>query len=293
VTTLEHCHILPPNSRLSAIINISPADKQGQQKMCMSGSTAVSDPLLKYRCPECAEPFQKWSTCLEHLKATGHANPGYKQGLQQRCMSGSVHVKDNGHANSGNKQNKKTKQCPECAKVFNKWSTCLEHLRATGHANSGNNGCWMRGSRVGDSGGLCGVFGVVDFIGDVKRRRRGPWSSSYVHFHVVSSNIPEKCGKKKGEKKGCMLEVVREVQERRAAAAATREEMASRRLEGLSASPNNEMGLVEVLEPHHRAYVTAFLVDIHESGQQNLVRTVRSARSLSVPPSPPWCPQAS
>jgi hypothetical protein len=236
----------------------------------MSGSTAVSDPLLKYRCPECAEPFQKWSTCLQHLNATGHANPGYKQGLQQRCMTGSVHVKDNGHATSGNKQ------CPDCAELFNERSTCLEHLRATGHANSGNNGCWMRGSRVGDSGGLCGVFGVVDFI---KRRRRGPWSSSYVHFHVVSSNIPEKCGKKKGEKKGRMLEVVKEVQQRRAAAAATsREEMASQMLEGLS-SPNNEMGLVEVLEPHHRAYVTAFLVDIHESGQQNLVR--------SVPPSPP------
>jgi hypothetical protein len=31
--------------------------------------------LLKYRCPdpECAEPFVKWTQCLEHLKATGHA----------------------------------------------------------------------------------------------------------------------------------------------------------------------------------------------------------------------------
>jgi len=62
---------------------------------------AKQAPLLKYRCPECAEPFQKWSTCLEHLNATGHANPCHKKGLQQRCMSGSVHVKDNGHPNSG------------------------------------------------------------------------------------------------------------------------------------------------------------------------------------------------
>jgi hypothetical protein len=254
----------------------------------MSGSTAVTVLLPKYRCPECAEPFQNWSACLEHLNATGHANPCNKKGLQQRCMSGWVCVKENGHTNSGDKQ------CPECAELFKKWSTCLEHLRATGHANSGNNGCWMRGSRVEDSGGLCGV-GVLDFIGNVKRRRRGPWSSSYVHFHVVSSNIPEKCGKKKGEKNGCMLEVVKEIQER-APSSTSREEMAlkpSWMLEGLIASPINEMGLVEVLEPHHRAYVTAFLVDIHESGKQNLVRSVRSARSLSEPPSPAWCPQAS
>ena len=32
------------------------------------------------------------------------------------------------------------------------------------------------------------------------------------------------------------------------------------------------MGLVEVLEPHGRAYFTAFLVDIHKSGKQKLVR---------------------
>ena len=48
--------------------------------------------VLKYRCPECDEPFQKWTTCLEHLKTTGHANPGNKQGLQQRCRSGSTAV---------------------------------------------------------------------------------------------------------------------------------------------------------------------------------------------------------
>jgi hypothetical protein len=39
-------------------------------------------------------------------------------------------------------------------------------------------------------------------------------------------------------------------------------------------STNTSMGLVEILEPHDRAYFTAFLVDIHESGQKNLVRSV-------------------
>lgn len=39
------------------------------------------------------------------------------------------------------------------------------------------------------------------------------------------------------------------------------------------------MGLVEILEPHDRAYFTAFLVDINENGKKNLVRSVHpSAR---------------
>jgi len=35
---------------------------------------------------------------------------------------------------------------------------------------------------------------------------------------------------------------------------------------------NFSMGLVEILEPHDRAYFTAFLVDINANGKQNLVR---------------------
>ena len=55
--------------------------------------------------------------------------------------------------------------------------------------------------------------------------------------------------------------------------------MASQMFEGLSGRPDHKMGLVEILEPHDRAYFTAFLVDIHESGKQNLVSSVRSSDS--------------
>ena len=34
------------------------------------------------------------------------------------------------------------------------------------------------------------------------------------------------------------------------------------------------MGLVEILEPHDRAYFTASLIDIDETGKRNLVRWV-------------------
>jgi hypothetical protein len=57
------------------------------------------------------------------------------------------------------------------------------------------------------------------------------------------------------------------------------------------------MGLVEVLEPHGRAYFTAFLIDIHKSGKQKLVRYenetettwVDAARVRARPP--PMTPQ--
>ena len=41
---------------------------------------------------------------------------------------------------------------------------------------------------------------------------------------------------------------------------------------GERVSEETPMGLVEVLEPHGRAYFTAFLIDIHKSGKQKLVR---------------------
>ena len=37
----------------------------------------------------------------------------------------------------------------------------------------------------------------------------------------------------------------------------------------------NEMGAVEVLEPHDRAYFTAYIIDIQEGGKKTLVRSVR------------------
>ena len=41
---------------------------------------------------------------------------------------------------------------------------------------------------------------------------------------------------------------------------------------GERVSEETPMGLVEVLEPHGRAYFTVFLVDIHKSGKRTLVR---------------------
>ena len=41
---------------------------------------------------------------------------------------------------------------------------------------------------------------------------------------------------------------------------------------GERVSAETPMGLVEVLEPHGRVYFTAFLIDIHKSGKQKLVR---------------------
>ena len=49
----------------------------------------------------------------------------------------------------------------------------------------------MRGSREGDSGGLCALFGGMDDIGDGKRRHHRLWSSRCVRFHVASSNSPK------------------------------------------------------------------------------------------------------
>ena len=36
----------------------------------------------------------------------------------------------------------------------------------------------------------------------------------------------------------------------------------------------SEMGAVEVLEPHDRAYFTAYIIDIQEGGKKTLVRSV-------------------
>jgi hypothetical protein len=49
----------------------------------------------------------------------------------------------------------------------------------------------MRGSRVGDSGGLCAFLGGVDDIGDGKRRHHRLWSSKCVRFVVATSNSPK------------------------------------------------------------------------------------------------------
>ena len=45
------------------------------------------------------------------------------------------------------------------------------------------------------------------------------------------------------------------------------------------------MGLVEILEPHDRAYFTACLLDIDETGKNNLVRWVALRRRHLVLPS--------
>jgi hypothetical protein len=39
----------------------------------------------------------------------------------------------------------------------------------------------------------------------------------------------------------------------------------------------SEMGAVEVLEPHDRAYFTAYIIDIQEGGKKTLVRSVLHA----------------
>ena len=39
----------------------------------------------------------------------------------------------------------------------------------------------------------------------------------------------------------------------------------------------SEMGAVEVLEPHDRAYFTAYIIDIQEGGKKTLVRSVMHA----------------
>ena len=41
---------------------------------------------------------------------------------------------------------------------------------------------------------------------------------------------------------------------------------------GIYAGEVEPMGAVEVLEPHDRAYFTAYLMDIQESGKKHLVR---------------------